>query len=240
MCAPSTCLTYMTVTVVDYGAGNIRSVLNALAYTGADAVASAIPETVASADRIVLPGVGAAGSALDVLRDRGLSDALDIRARPAAPPFSEFVWACSCWPTNSMSSAFIRGLGWIGGRVGPIADHVGPDVRIPHIGWARIDPVVWRRRQLLRPKRESEPFLFLSHQLPANLRTGCGGDRRPHHSGRGGRAEGECFRRPVPPGKKPAERHSPHRGVSGLARPERTRCRQIESSPACCCAAGGS
>ena len=77
----------MTVTVVDYGAGNIRSVLNALAYTGADAVASAIPESVANAERIVLPGVGAAGSALEVLRNRGLSEALDT-ARAARHAYS--------------------------------------------------------------------------------------------------------------------------------------------------------
>ncbi len=150
----------MTVTVVDYGAGNIRSVLNALAYTGADAVASAIPESVASAERIVLPGVGAAGSALDVLRDRGLSEALESSARRAARPFSEFVWACSCWPTNSMSSAFIRGLGWIGGRVGPISEHVGTDVRIPHIGWARIDPVDGEAASFFGRNEKSNHFYF--------------------------------------------------------------------------------
>ena len=149
----------MTVTVVDYGAGNIRSVLNGLAYTGADAVASAIPESVANAERIVLPGVGAAGSALEVLRNRGLSEALDT-ARARGTPILGICLGMQLLADELDEFGIYPGLGWIGGRVGPISEHVGTDVRIPHIGWARIDPVDGEAASFFGRNEKSNHFYF--------------------------------------------------------------------------------
>jgi len=149
----------MTVTVVDYGAGNIRSVLNALAYTGADAVASAIPESVANSERIVLPGVGAAGSALEVLRNRGLSEALDT-ARARGTPILGICLGMQLLADELDEFGIHPGLGWIGGRVGPISEHVGTDVRIPHIGWARIDPVDGEAASFFGRNEKSNHFYF--------------------------------------------------------------------------------
>ena len=52
------------------------------------------------------------------------------------------------------------GLGWIGGRVGPISEHVGTDVRIPHIGWARIDPVDGEAASFFGRNEKSNHFYF--------------------------------------------------------------------------------
>ena len=62
--------------IVDYDAGNVRSVQRACQYVGMDAVISADPEVVATADKLIFPGVGSAESAVDTLRDRGLDEAI--------------------------------------------------------------------------------------------------------------------------------------------------------------------
>jgi glutamine amidotransferase len=149
----------MTITVVDYGAGNIRSVLNAIAYTGEDALASADPEILANAERIILPGVGAAGSALGVLRDRGLADALDL-ARKRGTPILGICLGLQMLAEELDEFGTHKGLGWIDGRVGPIADQVGPDVRVPHIGWARIDQVDGPAAAFFGRNEKSNYFYF--------------------------------------------------------------------------------
>ena len=72
----------MKVAVCDYGAGNVRSVLAAFARLDADVSVADTPAAVAAADLAVLPGVGSAASAMGVLRERGLDEAL--RARVAS------------------------------------------------------------------------------------------------------------------------------------------------------------
>ena len=62
--------------IVDYDAGNVRSVQRACQYVGMDAVISADPEVVATADKLIFPGVGSAESAVDTLHDRGLDEAI--------------------------------------------------------------------------------------------------------------------------------------------------------------------
>jgi imidazole glycerol-phosphate synthase subunit HisH len=130
----------MAVTVVDYGAGNIRSVLNVLDHAGAEAVASGDPDLVAAAERIVLPGVGAAGSALAVLRAGGLTDALDS-ARQRGTPILGICLGLQLLATRLDEFGEHDGFAWLAGRVGPIDQATYPDIRVPHTGWARIDPV---------------------------------------------------------------------------------------------------
>lgn len=149
----------MTVTIVDYGAGNIRSVLNALEYTGADAAPSASPENVANAERIVLPGVGAAGSALEVLRRRGLSEALE-EARSRGTPILGICLGMQMLAGELDEFGVHPGLGWIDGQVGPISAHVGADVRLPHIGWARVNPVVTEAAGFFGRNDKSNHFYF--------------------------------------------------------------------------------
>ena len=62
--------------IVDYDAGNVRSVQRACQYVGMDAEISADPAVVAAADKLIFPGVGSAESAVDTLRDRGLDEAI--------------------------------------------------------------------------------------------------------------------------------------------------------------------
>ena len=75
----------MKVAVCDYGAGNVRSVLAAFARLDAEVSVADTPAAVAAADLAVLPGVGSAASAMGVLRERGLDEALRARVAGGGP-----------------------------------------------------------------------------------------------------------------------------------------------------------
>ena len=78
------------VAIIDYGAGNLHSVKNALDYLGAESVVTSDSDVIASADRVILPGVGAFGDAMRCMTERGLVDA----ARSAADGSKPFLGIC--------------------------------------------------------------------------------------------------------------------------------------------------
>ncbi|MEE0875903.1 MAG: imidazole glycerol phosphate synthase subunit HisH, partial [Fibrobacteraceae bacterium] len=74
-----------SLVVVDYGAGNLTSVANALTYIGEKPVVSSSPEEIRLADRLVFPGVGAARSAMEVLINKGIGEAITDVVRKGNP-----------------------------------------------------------------------------------------------------------------------------------------------------------
>ena len=83
----------MTVIIVDYNAGNIRSVQRACAAAKVDASVSGDPDVVRKAPRVIFPGVGNAQSAMETLRERGLDEALTETLRAGRPVFGICVGA---------------------------------------------------------------------------------------------------------------------------------------------------
>src|SRR5688500_4872981 len=128
------------IALIDYGAGNLRSVHNALVAAGADNVAvTADPDVVARADRIVLPGVGAFAACMNGLSAiDGLVEALELRVRSEGAPF---LVSCVCMELLADAGeehGRHAGLGWIGGTVRPFDPQ--PGLRIPHMGWNDVVP----------------------------------------------------------------------------------------------------
>ena len=126
----------MTVAIIDYGSGNLRSAAKAFERVGAEPVAvTADPEAVARADRVVLPGVGAFADcrrglhALDGMVE-ALTDAVTVRARP----FLGICVGMQLMATKGLEHGEHDGFGWITGSVGAIAPN-DPDLKIPHMGW---------------------------------------------------------------------------------------------------------
>jgi glutamine amidotransferase len=132
----------MTIAIVDYGAGNLRSVMNVLHYLGESPVLARTPEAIAAADRIILPGVGAAGEAMGKLRERGLDQALDETVRRGGRPLFGICLGMQLLADRLWEYGEHRGLGWVRGDVIHVRDQVrDPDLRTPHMGWNRVEPL---------------------------------------------------------------------------------------------------
>ena len=130
-----------TIALIDYGAGNLRSVYNALIAAGADGVDMTFdPDAVLFADRIVLPGVGAFGacaaglSALD-----GMIEALNMAVIERGTPFLGICVGMQLLADAGEEHGRHAGLGWIGGTVRAFDPR--PGLRIPHMGWNDVEPV---------------------------------------------------------------------------------------------------
>ena len=132
----------MTVALIDYGAGNLHSVHNALRAAGAQHIAiTADPDVVARADRIVLPGVGAFGACMAGLAAiDGMIAAMDRRARDEGRPFLGVCVGMQLLADEGVEHGSTAGLGWIGGRVEAIRPP-DPTIRVPHMGWNDVTTV---------------------------------------------------------------------------------------------------
>jgi len=123
------------VAVCDYGAGNVRSVVAALARAGADAAPTASSQAVAEADLAVLPGVGAAASAMHALRARGLDRALVDRVEHERPVLG-ICLGLQLALEASEEDGGVEGLGFLPGRAIRLRA-----ARVPRIGWAVVEPM---------------------------------------------------------------------------------------------------
>ncbi|UIJ46818.1 imidazole glycerol phosphate synthase subunit HisH [Sphingomonas cannabina] len=132
----------MSVALIDYGAGNLHSVHNALKAAGAtDIAVTADPDAVRGAERVVLPGVGAFGACAGGLRGiPGMVEALDERVLRGGAPFLGVCVGMQLMATRGLELGEHQGLGWIAGEVAPIAPKEG--VRVPHMGWNDVIPTV--------------------------------------------------------------------------------------------------
>ena len=129
--------------LIDYGAGNLRSVENALIAAGAsDVRVTADPDVVRKAERIVLPGVGAFAACMGALSAiPGMVEALNERVIDRAAPFLGICVGMQLMADAGEEFGTRPGLGWIGGTVARLKPE-DPDARIPHMGWNDVVPVV--------------------------------------------------------------------------------------------------
>ncbi len=128
----------MRVGIVDYGAGNLESVRKAFEALGEEPRLLVEPDDVLAADRLVLPGVGAAGEALARLRADGLQEALDEAVRRRGRPFLGICLGMQMLAERLHEFGEHAGLGWIPGSVVALRDRVPEPLRVPHMGWNEI------------------------------------------------------------------------------------------------------
>ncbi len=144
-----------TTVIIDYGMGNLRSVEKALAEVGGVPVISGNPETIRNGARLVLPGVGAFGDAMENLRRRGIEDALRA-AWKAQKPILGLCLGLQLLFAVSEEFGKHEGLGLIPGRVRRFDE---PGLRVPHVGWNQIESL--RADPLLRGIAEESYFYFV-------------------------------------------------------------------------------
>jgi imidazole glycerol phosphate synthase glutamine amidotransferase subunit len=124
----------VNVVVCDYGAGNVRSVLAAFTRLGATAVLADEPGQMAAADLAVLPGVGSAASAMSVLRERGLDEALRRRVAAGGSTLG-ICLGLQLALERTAEDGGVDGLALLPGRAVRLCEG-----RVPRIGWASVDP----------------------------------------------------------------------------------------------------
>jgi imidazole glycerol-phosphate synthase subunit HisH len=132
----------VSIALVDYGAGNLQSVKNALKAAGAqDIRVTADPDVVRAADRIVLPGVGAFAHCMNALSSiDGMVDALNDATEPGAKPFLGICVGMQLMAEAGEEHGVHQGLGWVKGRV-RLMTPTNPEIKIPHMGWNDVIPV---------------------------------------------------------------------------------------------------
>ncbi|GMI67072.1 HIS HF [Hibiscus trionum] len=132
ICASSGSSSGSVVTLLDYGAGNVRSVRNAIRYLGFEIEDVRTPEDILNADRLIFPGVGAFASAMDVLTKTGMAEALCTYIKNDRP-FLGICLGLQLLFESSEENGPVNGLGLIPGVVGRFKSSNG--IRVPHIGW---------------------------------------------------------------------------------------------------------
>jgi glutamine amidotransferase len=128
----------MSLVVVETETANIGSVVNMCRRLGGDPVVSGDPETIGSADKLLLPGVGAFDTGMASLHGSGLVEVLRLRASEGVPVLGICLGMQLLF--DSSEEGVAAGLGLIPGVVRrlPVDSPIGP-VRIPHMGWSRLE-----------------------------------------------------------------------------------------------------
>jgi glutamine amidotransferase len=149
------------VAVVDYGAGNLRSVARALARSGFDPLATGDPDALRRADAVVLPGVGAFDAAMSALRAAGLDSALREWIA-GGRPYLGLCLGLQLLFEHSHEHVRCEGLGLFAGRVErfPAQDPQGRALRVPHIGW---NSVRWSREHPVGARLRAEDHYYFVH-----------------------------------------------------------------------------
>ena len=132
------------IAVIDYGAGNLRSVAKAVERVAAErgrggqVVVTDSAATVAGADRVILPGVGAFGQCATALRGLpGMIEALERRVVQQGIPFLGICVGMQLMARRGEEHGGHQGLGWIAGDVVRLDPH-DPNLKVPHMGWSPV------------------------------------------------------------------------------------------------------
>lgn len=124
------------IAVLDYGMGNLGSILNMFKKVGATAVITDDPETILNAEKILLPGVGAFDTGMQNLQASGLRSLLDECVLEMKKPVLGICLGMQLM-TKTSEEGKLPGLGWVDAevkRLGPL----GPKMKIPHMGWNQV------------------------------------------------------------------------------------------------------
>ena len=138
------------IAIVDYGVGNLFSLKSSLAAIGAEARVTKDEAEIRSADKIILPGVGAFEDAMRKLCASGLAEVVKDEVKKGKPLMGICLGMQMLFE-KSMEYGEHEGLGLIPGAVVPIGDVIPPELKIPHIGW-----------NALNIKKDSPVFKYIS------------------------------------------------------------------------------
>lgn len=120
------------ITIIDYDAGNMKSVEKALIHLGEEVQVTRRPQDILQADKVILPGVGNFGSAMEKLNEYGLTDTIR-QVCERGTPFLGICLGLQLLFEESEESPGVKGLGILPGKILRIPK--APELKIPHMGW---------------------------------------------------------------------------------------------------------
>jgi len=127
------------ITIVDYGVGNLGSIINMLKKVGFKAIASSDPEVLQQAEKIILPGIGAFDAGMNKLNERGLVPLLNDLALQKKVPFLGLCLGLQLMTLGSEEGQ-TQGLGWLDAETVRFRfDGEQSHLKVPHMGWNTID-----------------------------------------------------------------------------------------------------
>ena len=139
------------IAIIDYGVGNLFSLTSSFKKIGVDVVATADKEVIKSADKLILPGVGAFADAVKKLRDSGL-DKVIIDEAKKGKKIMGICLGMQLLFEKSYEYGEHDGLGLLKGKVVPMENRIPANLKIPHIGW-----------NALEFKRDSDIFRYINN-----------------------------------------------------------------------------
>ena len=146
----------MSVVIIDYGAGNIKSIQFAFKRLGVDAILSNDPDIIQSAERVIFPGVGEASSAMKMLKESGLDALIPKLKQPVLGICLGMQLMC-----NSTEEGDTKGLGIFNVDVKRFSNIV----KVPQMGWNTINKLTSN----LFKNIEEDAFLYLVHSFYAEM-----------------------------------------------------------------------
>ncbi|MHA4808303.1 imidazole glycerol phosphate synthase subunit HisH [Flavitalea flava] len=154
------------VTIVDYGVGNLASIKNMLKKAGSEGLISSAESDILSAEKLILPGVGAFDTCVEKLQGSGLLDAINKKVLIEKIPVLGVCVGLQLL-TEGSEEGILPGLGWIKGKVIKFRQELLPSgLKIPHMGWTDVE--------LSKPSRlfenmHEEPRFYFVHSYHAQL-----------------------------------------------------------------------
>ncbi len=144
------------IAIIDYGAGNLHSVKNALDFLGAQSIITGDKDTILSADKVILPGVGSFGDAMASLTKNGLDEVVKEVAKKGTPLLG-ICLGLQLLFEESEETPGIKGLGIFKGKSVRIPD---TGLKIPHMGWNNI--TITKDSKILGDTKSS-PYVYFVH-----------------------------------------------------------------------------
>jgi len=147
----------VSVAVIDYGVGNLRSVEKAFQAGGVEAVVSSNEGVLRAAERLVLPGVGAFRACMEALTERGFDRLVRERVAEGTPLLGVCVGMQMLFE-ESEEFGTTRGLGFLRGRVRRFPD----GLHVPQVGWNQVE---WKGRHALSGGIDDKTFFYFVHSF---------------------------------------------------------------------------